>query len=190
MVNHDPRQITRLLAEWGCGDQSALDELMPIVYGELHRMAKRYMNRQHQGHSFQTTELIHEAYLKLAGQEVKDWKNRSHFFGVAAQAMRHILVDHARAKKSKKRSGSGAVMITFDESAVVSADRSDEIVALDDSLRKLAELDERKSRIVEMKFFGGLTSDEIAEVLDISVITVKRDWGFAKAWLLRELSRS
>lgn len=162
---------------------------MPLVYDELRRMARRYMRRQAPGHTFQTTELIHEAYLKLAAAEEQNWRSRAHFFGVAAQAMRHILVDYARSKQSEKRAGLGQ-QITFEESVAVSAERSEEIVALDDALRELINLDERKVRVVELKFFGGLTIDEIAEVLKVSPKTVNRDWRFARTWLLRELSRS
>lgn len=187
MNSGESHQVTQLLLQWSNGDQTALDELMPIVYDQLRRMAKRYMNRQESGHTMQTTELIHEAYLKLAGNEEKNWKNRAHFFGVAAQAMRHILVDYARSKKSQRRGGFRQ-KITLVENAVVSNQRSDEILALDEALLKLAEVDERKSKIVEMKFFGGLNFEEIAEVLQLSIITVKRDWSFAKNWLSKEIS--
>lgn len=188
MISGGVQQVTQLLLKWSNGDQTALDELMPIVYDELRRMARRYMNRQESGHTMQTTELIHEAYLKLAGNEEKDWKNRAHFFGVAAQAMRHILVDYARSKKSQRRGGFQQ-KITLVENVIVSNGRSDEIVALDDALLKLAEFDKRKSKIVEMKFFSGLNFEEIAEVLQLSVITVKRDWSFAKNWLSKEIAR-
>jgi RNA polymerase sigma-70 factor, ECF subfamily len=161
---------------------------MPLVYDELRRMARRYMRRQPSGHSLQTTELIHEAYLKLARQEKKQWQNRAHFFGVAAKAMRHILVDYARAKTSKKYGG-WQERVTFADDAAISAGHSGDVVALDDALNRLAILDERKSRVVEMKFFGGLKTEEIADVLKISPETVKRDWRFARNWLLRELAR-
>ncbi len=189
MSRRDSQQITQLLVQWSGGDQTALDDLMPIVYDELRRMAKAFMRGQESGHTMQTTELIHEAYLKLAGNDQKDWKNRAHFFGVASRAMRHILVDYARAKQSQRRGGRNR-RITLTENALASNERSDEIVALDDALSRLAELDERKCRIVEMKFFGGLNFEEIAEVLRVSVITVKRDWSFAKNWLLKEVSHS
>lgn len=178
-----------MLVDWSNGDQAALDELMPIIYEELRRMARRYMNRQSEGHTFQTTELIHEAYLKLAGRQKTDWKNRSHFFGVAARAMRHILVDYARSKNAQKRGG-GMPQITFEENALISDDRSEEMIILDEALQRLSGLDERKSRVVEMKFFGGLTIEEIAEVLRTSTKTVKRDWRFARNWLLKEISRN
>ena len=150
-------------------------------------MARHYMRRQPAGHTFQTTELIHEAYLKIAGQEEHNWQNRAHFFGVAAQAMRHILVDYARSKNSKKRGG-WQEKVTFVEGALITQERPEEIVALDDALNQLAILDERKSRVVEMKFFGGLNIEEIAGVLKLSPETVKRDWRFARTWLLRELA--
>ncbi len=182
MLNADTNQITLLLIDWSKGDDLALEQLMPLVYDELRRMARRYMKKQPSGHTFQTTELIHEAYLKLAGGKEQNWQNRAHFFGVAAQAMRHILVDYARAKNSQKRGG------RLEKNTIVSTNQSGEIVRLDDALKQLAVLDERKSRVVEMKFFGGLTVDEIAEVLKVSPETVKRDWSFSKTWLLRELS--
>ena len=187
MIDDASHQITELLVDWGKGDEMSLERLMPLVYDELHRMARAYMRRQPSGHSFQTTELIHEAYVKLAKQDGQDWQNRAHFFGVAAKAMRHILVDYARSKSSEKRGGSG-VTLAFDDNMAVSAERPDEIVALDDALLQLAALDERKSRVVEMKFFAGLKIEEIARVLNISPETVKRDWQFSKTWLLRELS--
>jgi RNA polymerase sigma-70 factor, ECF subfamily len=183
-------QVTQLLVEWGSGDQNALDKLMPLVYEELRQMAKRQMNKQYGGHTLQTTELIHEAYLKLAKKEEQNWKNRAHFFGVAAQAMRHILVDYARAKQMQKRGGTEAIHITLEENAFVSTGKSDEIIALDDALSALGQLDERKMHVVELKFFGGLKLDEIAEALKVSRDTVKNDWRFAKSWLLRELSHN
>ena len=187
MTNTDSQQITSLLVEWGNGNQKALENLMPLVYDELRRIARRFMRRQSAGHTFQTTELIHEAYLKLARSEDQNWQNRAHFFGVAAQAMRHILVDYARSRSSQKRGGS-AEKITLDETAAVSFQRSDELVRLDEAMRGLAVLDTRKAQVVELKYFGGLTNDEIAEVLKISPETVKRDWRFSRTWLLRELT--
>jgi RNA polymerase sigma factor (TIGR02999 family) len=189
MIKADSKQVTELLIQWSDGDQNALDDLMPIVYDELRRMARGHMNRQDSGHTMQTTELIHEAYLKLAGNEEKDWKNRAHFFGVASKAMRHIIVDYARLKSSQKRGGNPN-RITFVENEFASNKNSEEIVALDDALLALAELDERKSRVVEMRFFGGLKNEEIAEVLQVSIITIKRDWNFARNWLLKEISQS
>ncbi len=187
MVKAESQQITQLLADWGRGNEFAQEQLFPLVYEELRRMARGYLRRQPAGHTFQTTELIHEAYLKLAKQDEKNWQNRAHFFGVAARAMRHILVDYARSKQSKKRGG-WQERVTLSENAIISTENSDEIVALDDALQQLAGLDERKSRVVELKFFGGLNIEEIAEVLKISHETVKRDWRFARTWLLRELA--
>lgn len=189
MLNTASNQITLLLADWSRGNESALEQLMPLVYGELRRLAKSYMRRQPAGHTFQTTDLIHEAYLKVARQKEQNWQSRAHFFGVAARAMRHILVDYARSKNSRKRGGL-ADKITLDETLIASANRSAEIVALDEALKRLAVMDERKSRVVEMKFFGGLTGEEIAVVLKISPETVKRDWTFSRSWLLRELARN
>jgi RNA polymerase sigma factor (TIGR02999 family) len=161
---------------------------MPLVYEELRRMARRHMRRQPSGHTFQTTELIHEAYLKIAKNDRQNWQNRAHFFGVAAQAMRHILVDYARSKQSQKRGGF-LERVTFAENIEVSADQSEKIVALDEALNNLATLDPRKSRVVELKYFGGLTIEEIAEVMKISPETVTRDWRFARNWLSIELKQ-
>jgi len=188
MVDDFSHQITLLLIDWGKGDEYALEQLMPLVYDELRRMARSYMRRQPSGHTFQTTELIHEAYLKIAAGKDKQWQNRAHFFGVAAGAMRHILVDYARSKSTTKRGG-WQDRITLAENAAVSSGRAAEIVALDDALNQLAALDERKVRVVEMKFFGGLKVKEIAGVLNISPETVQRDWSFAQSWLLRELGK-
>ena len=179
-------QITLLLVEWNKGDEKALEQLMPLVYEELRRMARSHLRRQPSNHSFQTSELIHEAYLKLAKGDGQDWQNRAHFFGVAAKAMRHILVDYARSKKSGKRGWQNRVSLGA-ETAVASG-RSNELIALDDALTALHALDERKSRVVELRFFGGLTNEEMAEVLKVSTETVKRDWRFARTWLLRELA--
>jgi RNA polymerase sigma-70 factor, ECF subfamily len=187
MNNDSSHQITLLLNNWSKGDEYALEQLMPLVYGELRRMAKNYMRRERAGHTFQTTELIHEAYLKLAAGEDRDWQNRDHFFGVAAKAMRHILVDYARSKNRQKRGG-WQNQITLADDAAVTCGRSEEIVALDDALNRLAELDKRKVSVVEMRFFAGLKVVEIAGVLKVSPETVKRDWSFAQTWLLRELS--
>lgn len=187
MKNAESHEITLLLADWGKGDEQALEQLMPLVYDELRRMARNHMRRQPSGHTFQTTELIHEAYLKLAKQDERNWQNRAHFFGVAASAMRHILVDYARSKSSQKRGG-WQERITLADDTAVAADQSKDIIALDDALKDLATLDERKSRVVELKYFGGITNEEVAEVLKISTDTVKRDWRFARTWLLRELS--
>jgi RNA polymerase sigma factor (TIGR02999 family) len=180
-------QITALLIDWSNGDEVAFEHLMPLVYDELRQMARKYMRRQPSGHTFQTTELIHEAYLKLARQDEQNWQNRAHFFGVASKAMRHILVDYARSKQSQKRGG-WQEKVTLSDATAISGGHAKEIIALDDALKTLASLDERKGRIVELKYFGGITNDEIAEVLNVSTETVKRDWRFARTWLLRELS--
>ncbi|HNQ14286.1 MAG TPA: sigma-70 family RNA polymerase sigma factor [Pyrinomonadaceae bacterium] len=187
MLERGANQITALLIDWSKGDQTALEQLMPLVYDELRQMAHRYMRRQHSGHTFQTTELIHEAYLKIAKHEDPNWKNRAHFFGVASKAMRHILVDYARSKQTQKRGG-WQERVTLSGTPALAGNQAKEIIALDEALKTLATLDERKSRIVELKYFGGITNDEIAEVLKISTETVKRDWRFARTWLLRELS--
>jgi RNA polymerase sigma factor (TIGR02999 family) len=180
-------EVTRLLGAWSDGDNSALEQLMPIVYEELKRMARRYMNSQPSAHTLQTTALIHEAYVRLAEQKDRKFNNRAHFFAVAATAMRHILVDHARTRAAAKRGG-GNAMIALDDAAFVTSERAAEIVALDEALLALAAIDERKSRVVELRYFGGLTVEETAEVLAISPETVFRDWRFAKSWLRRELS--
>jgi RNA polymerase sigma factor (TIGR02999 family) len=179
-------EITQLLNDWSGGDELALEQLMPLVYSELHRMARQYMQSQPSGHTLQPTALIHEMYVKLAGQEEQKWTNRAHFFGVAAQAMRHILVDHARGRASRKRSG--GQRIDLDEAMIVSDERNAGLVELDEALTRLSELDERKGRVVEMKYFGGLNNEEMAEVLKVTTKTVIRDWQFARTWLLRELS--
>ena len=187
-MDDNSHQITLLLLDWSKGDEFALEQLMPLVYDELRRMARNYMRRQPSGHTFQTTDLIHEAYLKIAGGEGRNWQSRSHFFGVAAKAMRHILVDYARSKHNQKRGG-WQERVTLAENMRVTNQSSDDIVALDEALNRLAILDNRKVRVVEMKFFAGLNVAEIAGVLKVSPETVKRDWGFAQTWLLRELEK-
>lgn len=182
-------QVSDLLRRWSEGDGAALDRLMPLVYQELRRMARRYMGQQPAGHTLQTTALIHEAYLRLVGQEEKHWESRAHFFGVAAQAMRHILVDYARARGAAKRGGERRA-VSLEEATVVSDERAAEVVALDDALAELARLSPRQSRVVELRYFGGLSVTETAEVLKVSPDTVTRDWNQAKAWLYRALSRS
>lgn len=183
----EKQDVTKLLDAWSDGDGEALAELMPLVYDELHRMAKRYMSSQPSGQTLQTTALIHEAYLKLADNKEKQFANRAHFFAVAANAMRHILVDHARMRQAEKRGGA-MQKISLENAAVVSAERASELVALDDALAKLSVSDERKAKVVELRYFGGLSIEETAQVLKISTETVTRDWRFAKTWLLRELS--
>jgi RNA polymerase sigma factor (TIGR02999 family) len=187
MIDSGNKDVTKLLEAWSDGKQEALDELLPLVYDELRRMAKRYMNSQPSGHTLQTTALIHEAYLKLADQKEKRWQNRAHFFAVAASAMRHILVDHARARQAEKRGGATEI-ISLEDVAIISNERAAEIVALDDALKNLFALEDRKGRVVELRYFGGLSVEETAEVLKVSPETVMRDWRFAKTWLLRELS--
>ena len=187
-MDDNSHQITLLLLDWSKGDEFALEQLMPLVYDELRRMARNYMRRQPSGHTFQTTDLIHEAYLKIAGGEGRNWQSRSHFFGVAAKAMRHILVDYARSKHNQKRGG-WQERVTLAENMRVTNQSSDDIVALDEALNRLAILDNRKVRVVEMKFFAGLNVAEIAGVLKVSPETVKRDWSFAQTWLLRELEK-
>jgi RNA polymerase sigma factor (TIGR02999 family) len=185
MATRPPNDITRLLIDWGNGDETALDELMPLVYKELRRMAGRYMRHESPGHTLQTSALINEAFLRLVDQRSVRWQNRAHFYGVAAQLMRRILVDHARARTRAKRGG-GALQVELVESSVVSK-QAKEVIALDDALKSLAELDPRKSRIVEMRFFGGLTTEEVAEVLEVTPRTVEREWRKAKAWLHRAI---
>ncbi len=182
------KDITRLLVDWGNGDQAALDELIPLVYDELRRLAARYMRRENQGHTLQTSALINEAYLRLVDQENVQLQNRAQFFGFAAQLMRRILVDHARSRSRIKRGG-GVQMVSLAEQAVISNDIA-EVIALDDALKNLAEMDPRKAQIVEMKFFGGLTNEEVAEVLKVTSRTVEREWRKAKAWLYRAISKT
>ena len=184
----DPARVTRLLVEWQQGSESALEQLMPIVYSELRRIARRQMRQQRPGHTLQTTALVHEAYLRLAGGPETALRNRSQFFGLAATAMRHILVDHARAHQTDKRGGTYQP-VPLDEAAI-STERAAELVALDDALNALTALHPRQSRVVEMRYFGGLSAEETAELLRVSPDTVLRDWRAAKAWLHRELSRA
>jgi RNA polymerase sigma factor (TIGR02999 family) len=184
-----PQEVSQLLRAWSDGDQTALDKLMPLVYEELRRMAKRHMDRQGPGHTLQTTALIHEAYLRLVDQKETRWQNRAHFFAVAATAMRHILVDYARTRQAAKRGGE-AVVVSLDEAAVASDERAAEMAALDDALEGLAAFDRRKCRVVELRYFGGLSVEETAEVLKVSRETVARDWRLARTWLLRELSKT
>jgi RNA polymerase sigma factor (TIGR02999 family) len=181
-------QITRLLQAWGEGDAAALEELMPVVYDELYRLARGYMNRELPGHQLQVTALVNEAYLRLANWKDARWENRAHFFGVTAQLMRRILVDFARARQYEKRGG-GVRQVPLDEATALPLQRDADFIALDDALESLAELDPRKSRIVELKFFGGLSVAEIAELLKTSERTVLREWSLARAWLHRELSK-
>src|SRR5436190_8159856 len=180
------QRVTALLTRWSQGDDAALAELTPLVYEELRRLAHRQMGRERPDHTLQTTALVNEAYLRLADQTNPRWQNRAHFFAVAARAMRQILVSYARTQQAQKRGG-GAFKVDLDEAALVSPEESREIVELHEALEQLSALDSRKAQIVELKYFGGLNYDEIAEVLKISRITVRRDWEFAKVWLYTEL---
>ncbi len=184
-----PKNVTQLLLAWSDGDQAALDQLVPLVYDELRRLARRYMARENPGHTLQTTALVNEAYMRLVDWKNVHWQNRAHFFGVSAQLMRRLLVDFARARHQIKRAGE-AQRVSFEDALAVSVDRSADIIALDDALKTLATLNPRQAQVVEMRFFGGLSEDEIAEVLKVSTKTVKRDWQMAKAWLYRELNRT
>jgi RNA polymerase sigma-70 factor, ECF subfamily len=181
-----PQEVTNLLGQWSHGDDAALAELTPLVYDELRRIAHRHMGGQRPDHTLQTTALVNEAYLRLADQTNPNWQSRAHFFAVAARAMRQIVVDYARSQQSQKRGG-GLLRIELDEAAIVSPAESKEIVDLHEALERLATLDSRKAQVVELKFFGGLSYDEIAEVLKIARMTVRRDWEFAKLWLYTEL---
>ncbi|MGE0883909.1 MAG: sigma-70 family RNA polymerase sigma factor [Blastocatellales bacterium] len=182
------QEITQLLLAWGGGDQAALDRLMPLVHGELRKLAKRYMNRQRPGHTLQTTDLVNEAYLRLIDSSQVQWQNRAHFFAISAQLMRRILVDFARARQNLKRGGN-AQRVTFDEALEISSERGADLIALDDALKTLEKLNPRQSQIVELRYFGGLSEEETAEVLKLSARTVRRDWSLARTWLYRELSR-
>jgi RNA polymerase sigma-70 factor, ECF subfamily len=182
------REVTRLLLDWNDGDQEALDKLMPLVYDELHHLADRYLRRERPDHTIQATALVNEAFIKLIEQKEVQWQNRAHFFGIAAQLMRRILVDHARARYAAKRGGEG-YKLSLNEAIGLPERKDLDLVALDDALNSLASKDERKSRIVELRFFGGLTIEETAEVLGISPDTVKRDWRMARAWLYSEISK-
>jgi len=181
-------EVTQLLVAWSDGDEAALDRLAPLVNAELHRLAKRYMSLEREDHLLQTSALINEAYLRLIDWKDVRWKNRAHFFGVAAQMMRRILVDFARQRPRVDKDNE-ARHIVLDEAMTVSNEKELDLVALDEALRSLAEIDERKSKIVELRFFGGLSVEETAEVIKIAPITVMREWNKAKAWLYRELSR-
>ena len=189
MSGPSQKQITQMLVDWGNGDQAALEKLTPLVYTELHRLARRYMGRERPGHTLQTSALVNEAYIRLIDWKKIQWQNRAHFFAVSAQLMRRILVDFARSRNYAKRGGA-LRNVSLDEATVISREKSGDIVALDDALDSLAQLNERQSRVVELRFFGGLSLEEIAEVLKVSVGTVRRDWSLARAWLHRELSKS
>ena len=187
MATAAPEQVTALLLAWNQGDETALDKLMPLIYDELRRLAHRYMSGERAGHTLQTTALVNEAYLRLIETRHVDWQSRAQFFAISAQLMRRVLVDFVRARSYQKRGG-GAAHVELDEALNVAIERGAELIALDDALTALAALDPRAGRIVELRFFGGLSVEETAEVLKISPKTVKRDWNWAKAWLARELS--
>ncbi len=188
MSQPSPSNVTELLRAWSGGDESALDQLIPLVYDELHRIARRLMTREHPGHSLQATALINEVYLRLIDRESVEWHDRAHFFAASAQIMRHILVDFARKKRFLKRGG-GALRVSVDEAAAVSGGPDVDLLALNEALTSLAAFDPRKGQVVELKFFGGLSVAETAEALGVSEETVLRDWKLAKAWLLKELRR-
>jgi RNA polymerase sigma factor (TIGR02999 family) len=190
-LRRTPKQheITQLLAEWTDGNQSALDELYPLVYDELHRLARRYMSRERKDHTLQTTALINEAYVRLVDQKNVHWANRSHFFAISAQIMRRILIDHARRHAYAKRGG-GAQQVSLDEAAAVTRGIGSEMIRLDEALKTLAEMDPRRSQVVELRYFGGLNNEEIAGVLHVSENTVTRDWNMARAWLYQQLIES
>ena len=181
-----PHRVTQLLQQWSSGDNAALAELTPLVYEELRRLAHHYMEGERSDHTLQTTALVNEAYLRLADQTNSNWQSRAHFFAVAARAMRGILVNYAKSNQAQKRGG-GAARMELDEVAILSPAQSKEIVDLHEALERLATLNSRKARVVELKYFGGLNHDEIAEVMKISTVTVRRDWMFAKTWLYDEL---
>lgn len=181
------QEVTQLLAAWGKGDHSALDKLFPLVLAELRRIARQQMSHERAGHTLQATALVNEAYLKLAGHEGLEWQNRAHFFAVCAQVMRHILIDHARAHARDKRGG-GAVQVSLNESVLIAGQPAEQLRALDEALRALERMDPQKGRIVELRYFGGLSVDETADVLDISPRTVRREWRRSKAWLYRMIS--
>jgi RNA polymerase sigma factor (TIGR02999 family) len=187
MMDPSPHEVTRLLVAWGNGDEVARDELMSVVYQELHRLAHNYMKRESPGHTLQTSALVNEAYLRLVDQRDVQWQNRAQFFGLAAQMMRRILVDYARSRRYAKRGG-GNRALSLEEALIVSDERNAEVVSVHEALEQLAEFDLRKSQIVELRFFGGLSIEETAEVLAVSPVTIMRDWTLAKAWLRREIS--
>jgi RNA polymerase sigma factor (TIGR02999 family) len=186
LVENAAHDITRLLADWSDGDEQALAALMPVVYDELRELAGRYLRRERPGHTLQTTAVVHEAYLRLADQRRTRWRNRAHFYGIAAQMMRRILIDHARAQRYAKRGGQRR-RVSLDGVAELAAERLPELEALDEALSELAALDERRARIVELRYFGGLSNEEISEVLGISANTILRQWRLARAWLYRYL---
>lgn len=185
-MQHAENYITKLLNDYSSGNRIVLNEILPLVYNELRKISSKYLRDEHRNHTFQTTELVHEAYLKLIGTENISWESKAHFFGIAANSMRQILVDYARKWNAFKR-GSGEIKLSLEDAPTIATENNDQILALDIALNKLGSLDERSSKIVEMRFFSGLTIEEAAEALNISVSTAKRDWNFAKAWLYRAM---
>ncbi len=188
MAHEPPSQVTKLLQGWRGGDRNDLEALLPLVYDELRRLAHYHLKNERPGHTLQTTALVHEAYFRLVGQELPEWESRAHFFAIAAQLMRQILVDYARRRRASKR-GSGVCMLTLDDALALSRRKDVDVIALDDALNTLAELDPRQSRVVELRFFAGLSLEETSEVMGIATATVQRDWTMARAWLHREISR-
>jgi len=188
MTKPSSEEITQMLLDWSHGDRTALDKLMPVVYDELRRLAHRYMRRERPDHTLQTTALVNEVYLRLIDQQHVNWKNRAHFFAICAKLMRRILVDYARSRQYAKREGE-VRKVSLEEAAVVSKERAADLIAVDEALMSLEALDSRKSQIVELRFFGGLTIEETAEVLHASHATIEREWSTARAWLYREISR-
>jgi RNA polymerase sigma-70 factor (ECF subfamily) len=184
-----PHEVTQLLKDWSSGNQAALDKLTPLIYEELHRLAHQYMRRENPGHVLQTSALVNEAYLRLIDQKQVQWENRAHFFGIAAQLMRRILIDYAR-KRNNARRGGGARHVPLDEALIALHEQAADVLALDEALNNLTTIDLRQSQIVEQRFFGGLSIEETAEVLKVSPGTVMREWTFAKAWLQREMTRA
>jgi len=188
MTQTQTHELTQLLVDWSNGDTAALEKLLPLIEQELRRLAHRYMSRERAGHTLQTTALVNEAFVRLVNRRNVNWQNRAHFFGIAASLMRTILVDHARSHACAKRGG-GAFNLELDETMIVSKQKASEVLALDDALNELARLDPQQSRVVELRFFGGLTVEETAEVLHVSPATIKREWSTAKAWLYHELAK-
>lgn len=188
MLTSSPEEVAQLLGAWENGDQPALDQLMSLVYDELRQIAHRYLRRERADHTLQTTALVNEAYLKLVGEKNPNWQNRAHFFAAAANVMRHILVDYARTRKRARRGG-GAQQVPLDDALIVSTERATELLVLDDALKSLEKFDARKSRIAELRYFGGLSVGETAEVLHVSSTTILREWRLTKAWLHHEMSK-
>jgi RNA polymerase sigma factor (TIGR02999 family) len=189
-MSKEPQEITQMLLELTDGNEEVVNQILPHIYDELRRLASSYLRRERSNHTLQPTALVHEAYMKLIDQTRVKWQNRAHFFGIAAQVMRRILMDHARKHTAEKRGGDAEVLPIEEEILIVSHDKSAELIALDDALQQLAEMDERKAKIVELRYFGGLSIEETAEVIGVSVPTVNREWRMAKAWLYSELARN